>query len=154
MYDDGLHSDISANDGIYGGVITNTLSTGDCWRLSADISGTLGSQSFRRLSEQSIYITSTPLLGMPTNVSVSTGIWTNQVEITWGAVANAVYYDIQRSSISSVWVNAPLISTTGGTNYFDKSVQPGDVFYYRVRAVNKVFADSEFSSIVVGTTLE
>lgn len=150
MYDDGLHDDAAANDGIYGGTLTNTLVDGDCWRLSVEATGT--SPAFRRLDERSIYITSDPMLETPTNVTASSGTWSNRIDISWDSVTNAEYYDVQRSSDSNIWVNAALVAMTFVPSISDLDVSPGETWYYRVRAIERDFTDSEFSEIETGTT--
>jgi Mg-chelatase subunit ChlD len=70
LFDDGMHSDGMANDGVYANFYTNTDTEGT-YKFTIDATGTRSPEEFERITEQSIYVS-----GAPTpNLSVTPTSW-------------------------------------------------------------------------------
>jgi hypothetical protein len=77
-------------------------------------------------------------LGAPSSLTLQ--IVANGVQLSWAAVVGATGYTIERKTSSETSFGA-LASSVAGTQYTDETVQPGNTYDYRVRAV----AGSEMS---------
>lgn len=56
-----------------------------------------------------------------------------QVDLSWSAVTNRTYYQIQRSTDNATWTT--LTSTATATTYSDTGLTNGTTYYYRVKAI-------------------
>ena len=151
LYDDGQHDDAEADDGLYGGVYTNTATANQSWRMLATVSGvTPDGDEFRRVTESSQYITgSRNQLSGTSTVTASDGTYSNKVALSWTSVSGASYYDVYRS-YADTRENASLIDVTNGTSYDDTNVVSSSTYYYWIRGFNKGDFDSEFSDAETG----
>jgi len=151
MFDDGAHNDGSADDGLYGGIFTNTASERRSWRLTAHVEGeTTGGREFRRVTEQSIYITpSYTELGTVTNLVASDGLYTSQVSLSWDDVANTEFYDVYCSE-NSLLADASLVAVTTNTVFNDTNAVPAQTYSYWVRAYHDGYHDGDFSERETG----
>lgn len=68
----------------------------------------------------------------PAGLSASQGTFTNLVRLTWQAAAGAASYEVYRAPAET----GPyaLIATVTTTTYDDVAVEPGTVYWYKVRA--------------------
>ncbi len=73
-------------------------------------------------------------VGAPVNVQATDGTSCTQVDVTWNPVANAVSYQVWRSTSSNP-ATALSIGTPAGTTFADGSAVPGTTYYYWVKAV-------------------
>lgn len=67
------------------------------------------------------------------------------VRISWGAVNGATKYKVYRST--SAYGSYTLLGTAYSTNYSDANCKIGNVYYYKVKAVNSA-GESDYSSYV------
>lgn len=71
---------------------------------------------------------------------------TGKIKITWDAVDGAIEYKIYRSASKNGTFK--LMMTTTGCSYTNTSVEAGDTYYYKVKAIAETDdADSAFSSV-------
>ena len=68
----------------------------------------------------------------PTGLSASQGTFTDRVRLTWQAAAGAASYEVYRAPVEA----GPyaLLATVTTTTYDDAAVEPGKVYWYKVRA--------------------
>jgi len=145
LYDDGLHGDGAANDGLYAS--TNSFSGAPAWRLNATVTGmTEASNAFRRVAECSLFVNNlNEFDGAPTDLLASDGTKSDAVDLTWSAVVGAAYYDVYRSTSDSI-IDARLIHVATETQYSDTNVLANVTYRYWIRAHATWHIDSEFSA--------
>ena len=81
----------------------------------------------------------------PMDVEASDGEFPDKINVSWTAVHGATDYEIYRSRSSDVSSASKVANVADPViTYDDFSVQPGDAFYYWVKAVN-VDSESGFS---------
>ena len=85
------------------------------------------------------------LPAVPANVSATDGTSTDNVTVTWSAVSNATSYEVWRGIPSSSASATKIASGITGTTYPDVTANPGQKYYYWVKAVN-ASGTSAFSS--------
>lgn len=79
----------------------------------------------------------------PTNVQASDGTFSDRVNITWSASANATSYEVYRATSASGAKTR--IGTPSSTSYVDRGITCGTNYYYWVKAVGSGGV-SDFSS--------
>lgn len=86
----------------------------------------------------------------PLGVSASSGLYTDRIQITWRAAADATSYDVYRSSrLAGEKVR---IASTRGISFSDRGIPVSEVFYYWIKAKNAA-GYSEFSNFDTGYRL-
>jgi len=73
-------------------------------------------------------------------------IWSDEAFLEWLPPNNAAYYEVYRSNTENGGYS--LITNTSATNFSDKTVKPGDTYWYRVRAITKLNEESDFSNAI------
>ena len=76
-----------------------------------------------------------PPVTPPASVSASDGTYTDKVQVTWSASANATSYGVWRN-ITNSSATAELLDTVAATSYNDTGAQAGTKYYYWVQAKN------------------
>lgn len=118
----------------------NTIQAGNTYRYR--VLSRRGSESSVASSEATVTIAQAAL-PVPTNVQVS-ALSPTRIQITFGAVANATGYVIQRAAGTGAFAQ---IGTTTGTTYVDSvDVTPGAPYSYRVQATATGRPGSDFSA--------
>lgn len=97
------------------------------------------------------------LLAAPQKTDAWKGRSTDEIQITWEPVAEAVKYEIWRSE-NDDGTNSALINTTFGnktkySDYIPKSKQ-GTEYYYFIKAITNISISSANSSLAMGFTLK
>lgn len=96
-----------------------------------------------------------PNLDTPTNLTASIE-FSDRIELSWGAVAEAENYIIYRASGTLTDDPATLafniVGSSAETSYEDTSVSPESSYYYQVEAENET-ASSELSAPIYGETI-
>jgi len=90
-----------------------------------------------------------PLPSTPTNLTIITG--SSRVTLNWNASTGAFSYTVRRADSA----NGPFtIIATGiqGTTYIDRTVSPGNTYYFEISAVNTT-GESTVSIAVSATTI-
>jgi uncharacterized protein YegL len=152
LYDDGLHSDGSANDGLYANSYGNTVKDGSYTITIVASGSTSTAGSFRRENTFSTVVNPSNRPSAPALLSIpngTTGVPSTAV-LKWSVVANAASYQLQvsylvhspqsqtRVSAVDTLVNLDSLSVTGLTE--------GQAYYWRVRAFNSSGLASDWSS--------
>jgi len=76
-------------------------------------------------------------LPAPAGVSASDGTFSNMVQLSWNAVADAVEYEVWRHTSSNSGSASQISSSNPtGTSYDDISATAGIMYYYWVKALN------------------
>jgi hypothetical protein len=153
LYDDGANGDGAAGDGLFAYDHPWPMDDGESWRLLARVSGELPDGSaFTRVAERSIYVRNASVLGIPAGATASTNL-VDQVSLLWGSVANATHYDVLRNFDSNPHTGWDLVGVVESptVSFVDTDVDPGQVYYYKVRAFAGSRLDSDFSEIVAGS---
>jgi fibronectin type 3 domain-containing protein len=86
----------------------------------------------------------------PIGVSASSGLYTDRIQITWQAAANATSYDIYRSSRFAG--EKIRIASTRGTSFSHRGTPVSEIIYYWIKAKNAA-GESEFSNFDTGYRL-
>ena len=84
----------------------------------------------------------------PSAVSASDGAYAGFVRISWSASQNATAYEVWRGTVNA-YSHATRIASLAAAGYDDASAQPGQLYYYWVRAVTTAGA-SAFSASDAG----
>lgn len=74
-------------------------------------------------------------------------VMASQVRLTWGAVAGATGYLLERKGPDDVDFN--LLANVGNTVYLDLTVQPGQTYAYRVRANDGICISNPSGQVAV-----
>ncbi len=90
---------------------------------------------------------STPLIGIPAGVEVTTGDYQNKIHLSWDAVAGASYYEIYKSNYSNECYY-PIIKTRN-LSFDDANVIQNTIYYYKIVAYNP-YSGGDISQIVAG----
>jgi len=152
LYDDGLHGDGAANDGLYSNYYVNTSIAGS-YSFNIAASGTInGSNSFKRESSFSTVVNKST---KPSVVSLSslpngTKEVTGSPLLKWNKSTNAVKYNLQLSYSSASSQSASIINiidtlTTSDNVLVKKPLLPGKIYFWHVRAVNSSNQYSDWS---------
>jgi fibronectin type 3 domain-containing protein len=88
-------------------------------------------------------------LTAPTSVAASDGTYTDKVSVTWNASSGATQYEVYRNTSNSHTGETLLTSTQSSSPYDDTSADPGETYYYWVKACN-VNGCSDYSSFDTG----
>lgn len=98
----------------------------------------------------SLSFTTTLAPGAPTGVSASDGTFSDRVRVTWGSVTGATSFTIHRSQDNNS-AGSTLVATVASPTltWDDTTVNPGETYYYWVRAVNSS-GTSPFSAVNSG----
>jgi hypothetical protein len=91
---------------------------------------------------------SIPTPAIPTTISVTDGVYSDQVDIS-NYSNGADYYKIYRANSSS-GTKTTITGNTTQSTYADTSVTPGTTYYYFVKACNSSNTCSDFSSYTTG----
>lgn len=75
-------------------------------------------------------------LAAPANVSATDGVYSNQVLVTWTAVAGATGYQVWRGTNADSTIAVMIAPSCALTSYSDTQVIPNVSYFYRVKAFN------------------
>ena len=93
-------------------------------------------------------------LSAPTGVIVSDGSYTTKIGLNWDAIRGATAYQIFRSTTNNP-AAAASVGTSAANYFFDGSAQPGQNYFYWVRAQNAAglsdFSEPDTGFRAVGT---
>lgn len=81
---------------------------------------------------------------VPTGVTASKGTRPTSVAVTWDPIPNAIHYEVWRSANNNP-ATAQLHRRLITTEFIDKDITPGQIYYYWVRAKTHVVLLSDFS---------
>jgi outer membrane protein assembly factor BamB/fibronectin type 3 domain-containing protein len=81
---------------------------------------------------------------VPTGVTASKGTHPTSVAVTWNPIPNAIHYEVWRSANDNP-ATAQLHRRLITTEFMDKNITPGQIYYYWVRAKTHVALLSDFS---------
>lgn len=110
-------------------------------------------------SEWSDYTTNVGTIpATPSGAPTCTALSESSVRLKWGAVTTATSYDIEYANKKEYFDNSDQTTTKGGiedTHYDIYGLEPGNEYFFRVRAVNDEISDgvsswSAISSVVIG----
>jgi len=76
------------------------------------------------------------------------------VKITWNVVNGAKHYDVYRSMLPIAAFSR--IASVNSVSFIDRGLQPGQTYYYRVKAVSKNVSSkySDYSFIILNEIVE
>ncbi|QQS10049.1 MAG: hypothetical protein IPK69_05365 [Phycisphaerales bacterium] len=77
--------------------------------------------------------TKSPLVGVPTNVTASDGAFCDRVTVSWDPFPGATEYRVQRGAGDSI-IGSANLGFFSGTSFEDTTANPGQTYYYFVRA--------------------
>lgn len=77
--------------------------------------------------------TKSPLVGVPTNVTASDGAFCDRVTVSWDPFPGATEYRVQRGAGDSI-IGSANLGFFSGTSFNDTTANPGQTYYYFVRA--------------------
>ena len=100
-------------------------------------------------SDYSSFDTGYRALTAPTGVAASDGTYTDKVSVTWNASSGATRYEVYRNTSNSHTGETLLTSSQSSSPYDDTSADPGETYYYWVKACN-VNGCSDYSSFDTG----
>ena len=86
----------------------------------------------------------------PTNLTVSDGVYTDKIVLTWSSVSGATAYKLYRYNDSDPSPVLTYFTSTTNTSYNDTGVSYGAHYYYAVKASCSL-GDSEFSDSIIGS---
>ena len=72
----------------------------------------------------------------PSNLKATDGTSYDYVRVTWGSVAGATSYEIQREATNELYSATTNVYSVAGTSFDDTNAVPGVVYRYLVRAVS------------------
>lgn len=96
--------------------------------------------AYARFDNVSVYT----VPGTPVWVSVVDGVLSGQIQLSWLDSVGATSYIVERSTTSGSGF-AP-IATTTSASYLDSGLVAGQIYYYRIKAINPAF-QSAYSSV-------
>jgi len=158
LYDDGLHSDGSANDGLYAAAYSSTLKDGSYTITIVASGSTSTAGSFRRENSFSTVVKASSRPPVPTLLSIpngTTGVSSSTV-LKWSKVAGATSYQLQvsyfvRSPLSQTRISA--VDTLVDVDSLRvTALSENQAYYWRVRAFNASGLASDWSSEWTFTT--
>lgn len=73
----------------------------------------------------------------PTGLQAKDGMLPGEIQISWTSAEAATTYKIERSTLTGT--SFVPIAETSSSSYLDSSLTPGQIYYYRIKAVNPAF---------------